>query len=82
MFATFFLYSTTCSNNCFIKMTLLIKKSSQELITHSKNIFYRIIISRPLKSILLSDIQQYNYQTSIVNLQVFVSLGIETCRFL
>ena len=38
--------------------------------------------SRPLKSILLSDIQQYNYQTSIVNLQVFVSLGIETCRFL
>ena len=31
---------------------------------------------------LLSDIQQYNYQTSIVNLQVFVSLGIETCRFL
>lgn len=41
-----------------------------------------IISSRPLKSILLSDIQQYNYQTSIVNLQVFVSLGIETCRFL
>lgn len=40
------------------------------------------LISRPLKSILLSDIQQYNYQTSIVNLQVFVSLGIETCRFL
>ncbi|WP_223382117.1 DUF4957 domain-containing protein [Bacteroides nordii] len=40
------------------------------------------ITSRPLKSILLSDIQQYNYQTSIVNLQVFVSLGIETCRFL
>lgn len=40
------------------------------------------INSRPLKSILLSDIQQYNYQTSIVNLQVFVSLGIETCRFL
>ena len=40
------------------------------------------ILSRPLKSILLSDIQQYNYQTSIVNLQVFVSLGIETCRFL
>lgn len=40
------------------------------------------ISSRPLKSILLSDIQQYNYQTSIVNLQVFVSLGIETCRFL
>ena len=42
----------------------------------------RIVTSRPLKSILLSDIQQYNYQTSIVNLQVFVSLGIETCRFL
>lgn len=41
-----------------------------------------ILSSRPLKSILLSDIQQYNYQTSIVNLQVFVSLGIETCRFL
>lgn len=40
------------------------------------------VFSRPLKSILLSDIQQYNYQTSIVNLQVFVSLGIETCRFL
>ena len=40
------------------------------------------LFSRPLKSILLSDIQQYNYQTSIVNLQVFVSLGIETCRFL
>lgn len=40
------------------------------------------VASRPLKSILLSDIQQYNYQTSIVNLQVFVSLGIETCRFL
>lgn len=40
------------------------------------------LLSRPLKSILLSDIQQYNYQTSIVNLQVFVSLGIETCRFL
>lgn len=42
----------------------------------------RLLYSRPLKSILLSDIQQYNYQTSIVNLQVFVSLGIETCRFL
>lgn len=41
-----------------------------------------LLFSRPLKSILLSDIQQYNYQTSIVNLQVFVSLGIETCRFL
>ena len=41
-----------------------------------------LLVSRPLKSILLSDIQQYNYQTSIVNLQVFVSLGIETCRFL
>ena len=41
-----------------------------------------LLTSRPLKSILLSDIQQYNYQTSIVNLQVFVSLGIETCRFL
>ena len=44
--------------------------------------FWVILFSRPLKSILLSDIQQYNYQTSIVNLQVFVSLGIETCRFL
>lgn len=44
--------------------------------------FFKHLNSRPLKSILLSDIQQYNYQTSIVNLQVFVSLGIETCRFL
>ena len=46
-----------------------------------KNVAIKLY-SRPLKSILLSDIQQYNYQTSIVNLQVFVSLGIETCRFL
>ena len=46
------------------------------------NIVNGALSSRPLKSILLSDIQQYNYQTSIVNLQVFVSLGIETCRFL
>ena len=49
---------------------------------HETIILFSSLNSRPLKSILLSDIQQYNYQTSIVNLQVFVSLGIETCRFL
>ncbi|EOA57519.1 hypothetical protein HMPREF1214_02554 [Bacteroides sp. HPS0048] len=63
MFATFFLYSTTCSNNCFIKMTLLIKKSSQELITHSKNIFYRIIIKKV-----------YNNSVYILNMQQLKSI--------
>ncbi len=63
MFATFFLYSTTCSNNCFIKITLLIKKSSQELITQSKNIFYRIIIKKV-----------YNNSVYILNMQQLKSI--------
>ena len=63
MFATFFLYSTTCSNNYFIKITLLIKKSSQELITQSKNIFYRIIIKKV-----------YNNSVYILNMQQLKSI--------
>lgn len=63
MFATFFLDSTTCSNNCFIKITLLIKKSSQELITQSKNIFYRIIIKKV-----------YNNSVYILNMQQLKSI--------
>ena len=60
------------------------KKNHYCLYSHVKQWMSVLLVlcSRPLKSILLSDIQQYNYQTSIVNLQVFVSLGIETCRFL
>ena len=56
--------------------------TGEDVCTRMNNSPAYYVFSRPLKSILLSDIQQYNYQTSIVNLQVFVSLGIETCRFL
>ena len=40
------------------------------------------LISRPLKRGLIIDYQQYNSENALINLQVFVSLGIETCRFL
>lgn len=69
----------TENKEAFIEL-LLIADPSVDMIT--KYLSKGHLFSRPLKSILLSDIQQYNYQTSIVNLQVFVSLGIETCRFL
>ena len=39
------------------------------------------IISRPLRILLLSDIEQISLRKPLMNLQVFLSLWQETCRF-
>ena len=41
----------------------------------------RKVCSRPLKSHLITDIQYNIFLNSLINLQVFVSLQRETCRF-
>ena len=40
-----------------------------------------ILFSRPLRVLLLSDIEQISLRRPLMNLQVFLSLWQETCRF-
>ncbi|ATR90121.1 hypothetical protein CS544_02775 [Porphyromonas gingivalis] len=39
------------------------------------------LLSRPLRILLLSDIEQISLRKPLMNLQVFLSLWQETCRF-
>ena len=41
----------------------------------------RAVYSRPLRVLLLSDIEQISLRRPLMNLQVFLSLWQETCRF-